>query len=305
MAGVRVTWIADVLRAAGLVVVETDGWKDYRPDYNLCSLPDAPDKPQGVLCHHTASPSNSTLDTNLYVVKNGNAVAPGPVAQVMLWRDGTYYAIAAGKANHAGAGGPWSDWLPASTSGLSVGNDRLLGIEAVNNGVGEPWSDAMLDAYEIGVAAILKYLGWDESRVLTHHEWAPSRKIDPAGPNGGRIAFLPNSLTWNGDSWRARIHERLNPPPPPIPPTPPVYDEGMDVLWRDRRFNNVFHENGDAVTIGPGSFESYKSRGVPYVEEVHDQSLIAYMRKSQLKTAQMVPSGEPGLPPFNPPADLQ
>jgi hypothetical protein len=255
-----------------------------------------------VLCHHTASPTTSTLDTNLYVVKNGNAVAPGPIAQVMLWRDGTYYAIAAGKANHAGAGGPFSDWLPASSPSNSLGNDRLIGIEAVNNGMGEPWSDAMLDAYEIGVAAILKHLGWDESRVLTHHEWAPSRKIDPAGPNGGRIAFLPNSITWDGDSWRARIHERLNPPPPPPTPEPPVYDEDMGTLWRDQRFANVFLVNGDAVTVGPGLYDSLVARGVPVVVEVHDQSLIAYMRKSKLTMAQMVSTGVGGT--FTPPPDL-
>jgi hypothetical protein len=162
------------------------------------------------------------LNTNLMVVTNGNGVAPGPIANLLLWRDGVFYAIADGKANHAGAGGPWG-WLPASPPGqLSVANARLIGIEAVNSGVGELWAPEMIDAYERGNAAILRHIGQDVDRALTHHEWAPTRKIDPAGPTGGLVATLPRSQTWDGNAWRARIATHLAPPPPPAPELPPV-----------------------------------------------------------------------------------
>lgn len=304
---VRVPWLADVLRSAGLSVVETDGWKTLRPDYNLLSIPGAPDTIQGIVCHHTASPSTSTLATNLAVVKNGNTVGPGPIAQLLLWRDGTFYTIAAGKANHAGAGGPVS-FIPESPTGtLSLANDRTLGIEAVNNGTGELWAPEMLDAYEAGVAAILTYLGLDESRAITHNEWAPTRKIDPAGPTNGRIAYK-FGLTWSGDSWRSRIKTHFpapTPDPTPVPPTPPnpVYDDDMATLYRDSRYNNVFLVNGDVTTVGPNLFDSLVARQVPVVVDTHDQSLISFMRKSQIKVGQLVQSGTPG--PFNAPADLQ
>lgn len=205
----RVPWIADVLRGAGLAVVETPGWRGRGKEITSVD---------GVMVHHTASHPASTLATNLTVVTTGNAVAPGPIAQVMFWRDGVAYIIADGRANHAGAGGPWGGWLPEGQ-----GNHRLIGFECVNSGVGEPWATEMVVAMEIGSAAVLRYLGHDASRCLFHHEYAPTRKIDPAGPNT-RIALRPGdrSMRWVGDSFRARVTSWLEPaPPPPVTPDPP------------------------------------------------------------------------------------
>lgn len=218
----RAPWLAAALRGAGLKVVEQPGWQGRRPGYELTAI-------EGVVVHHTASPQRSTLATNLAVVTNGNGVAPGPIANLLLWRDGTWYCITDGKANHAGAGGPWG-WLPASPAGtLSVANARTVGIEAVNDGVGEPWAAEMVLSYEIGVATILAWIGHGADRVLTHHEWAPSRKIDPAGPTGGRIATLPGTRTWSGDAFRARVAGWLTPPAPtppaPVPPAPPLTED--------------------------------------------------------------------------------
>lgn len=86
------------------------------------------------------------------------------------------------------------------------------------------------------------------------------------------------------------------------PPTP-VYDDDMPTLYRDSRFWNVFLVNGDVTTIGPALNDSLIARGVPQVVDTHDQSLISFMRKAQIKTSQLVASSTPG--PFNPPADLQ
>lgn len=228
----RALWLADVLRGAGLNVVEQPGWQTKGKELDAI---------EGLVCHHTASPPTSTLATNLYVVTNGNAVAPGPIAQVMLWRNGTFYVIASGKANHAGAGGPWG-WLPKSPPGqLSVANARTIGIEAVNSGVGEPWSAEMVAAYEIGAAAILRHIGVGVDRMLTHHEWAPTRKIDPAGPTGGRVATLPGSQTWDGNAWRALVGRWLQPGPPDPPPVdiPPAFEEDSPMLIVGRDANHA------------------------------------------------------------------
>lgn len=225
----RALWLPDVLRDAGLKAVETNGWQTRGREFDAI---------EGVVSHHTASPPASTLTTNLMVVTTGNTVAPGPIANLLLWRDGTFYVIAAGKANHAGAGGPWG-WLPLSPPGqLSVANARTIGIEAVNSGVGELWAPEMIDAYERGIAAILRHIGQGVDRALTHHEWAPTRKIDPAGPTGGLVAMLPGSQTWDGNSWRARIAAHLTPPSPPVvvphPSTipPPIPQSSEDTVLK-------------------------------------------------------------------------
>lgn len=104
-----------------------------------------------------------------------------------------------------------------------------------------------------------------------------------------------------GDNLPQAVLDYENPSTPPGP-VPPVYDEDMPTLYRDSRYNNVFLVNGDVTTVGPNLFASLTGRNVPVVVDLHDQSLISYMRKSQIKTGQLVPSGTPG--PFNAPADL-
>lgn len=218
----RALWLADVLRGAGLEVVETAGWQARGRDFAT--------DPLGIMAHHTASPTASTLATNLHVVTNGNSVAPGPIAQAMLWRDGVWYIIAAGRANHAGKGS--LPWLP----GVDTGNQYLMSVEAVNNGVGELWAPAMVASYEVGTAAILRRLGLGAECATTHAEYAPSRKIDPAGPTGGRIATLPRRSTWDPNAWRAAVAQWLTPPPPPpveIPAPIPTEGELMFIIVGD------------------------------------------------------------------------
>lgn len=83
---------------------------------------------------------------------------------------------------------------------------------------------------------------------------------------------------------------------------PPSYDEDMPTLYRDSRFWNVFLVNGDVTTIGPALNDSLIARGVVQVVDTHDQSLFSFMRKSQIKTGQMVASSTPGAVAW--PADL-
>jgi hypothetical protein len=217
----RATWLPEVLRAAGLTVIETPGWRGRGRDLEAVA---------GLVMHHTASSVRSTLQTNLNVVTNGNGFAPGPIAQAMFWRDGVVYIIGDGRANHAGRGGPYGGWLPQDRANL-----RTLGFECVNNGVGEPWSAELVAAMEIGAAAVMRYLDLPAERTIMHSEWAPGRKIDPAGPNGGRIAYAPGpvnqrAMVWSGDAFRARVRDWLTPPPlPPIETIPPTEETDDDM----------------------------------------------------------------------------
>lgn len=156
-------YLADVLRQAGLTVVEVLGWRTR-------SYQGRPFAPRGIVCHHTASNRNSGPFPSTNILVNGRPDLPGPLSQLGLGRDGTFHVIAAGYCNHAGKGG-WK--------GLS-GNGSVLGIEAENDGIGEPWPQIQLDAYTAGVAAICAHKDWDVGMVCGHKEWTP-QKIDPAG----------------------------------------------------------------------------------------------------------------------------
>jgi N-acetyl-anhydromuramyl-L-alanine amidase AmpD len=162
------TWLPQVLLAAGLKVAEQPGWQDRgRGDVG-------PTK--GVICHHTAGPPTGNMPS-LGTVINGRSDLPGPLAQLCLGRDGTFYVVAAGRCNHAGVG----NW-----QGLTSGNTNFIGIEAENTGYvsgpkAEPWPAVQMDAYRRGVAAILKKIRANPIMCCGHKEYAlpPGRKDDP------------------------------------------------------------------------------------------------------------------------------
>ncbi|HZI17146.1 MAG TPA: N-acetylmuramoyl-L-alanine amidase [Pyrinomonadaceae bacterium] len=159
------TWLPDVLKIAGLKVSEVPGWRDRgRGDVGRIF---------GVMCHHTAGPKSGNMPS-LNVLVNGRAGLPGPLSQLGLGRDGTYYIIAAGRANHAGRG----EWR-----GLRNGNSNFIGIEAENTGrPDDPWPNIQIDAYHRGVAAILKRVGQSSDFCTGHKEYAlpKGRKPDPS-----------------------------------------------------------------------------------------------------------------------------
>lgn len=162
------------LRRWGLKVEEKDGWRFRGRPYNFY--------PKAIIAHHTASGSQSGNFASEEIVTSGRSDLPGPLCQFLLGRDGTIKVIAAGYANHAGYGGPRAG-MPANQ-----GNTYSIGIEAENNGVGEPWSKAQLNAYYRLCAALLVWMGTkDVSKVIGHKEWAPGRKIDPAGIDMSRF----------------------------------------------------------------------------------------------------------------------
>lgn len=159
----RQLWIPKVLRDAGLTVYEEDGWETRGA---------ASFNPIGVMWHHTATPPSWSSRQLTDLLVRGHASLRGPLCQLQLNRDGVYVVVAAGRANHAGRG---------SWPTIRLGNTQTIGIEAANNGVGEPWPEEQVDAYIRGTAAILKHLGQPVQNVVGHKEWAPSRKIDPRG----------------------------------------------------------------------------------------------------------------------------
>jgi peptidoglycan hydrolase-like protein with peptidoglycan-binding domain len=159
-------WLPHVLQSAGLKVAPVDGWQDrgrseMGPVY-------------GVICHHTATKRAGNMPS-LKTLIDGRQDLSGPLCQLGLGRDGTFYVIAAGRANHAGVG-VWK--------GLTNGNANFIGIEAENEGTADefPWPAVQIEAYSRGVAAILKYIGRTEEYCAGHKEYARplNRKPDPS-----------------------------------------------------------------------------------------------------------------------------
>lgn len=157
------TNLATIARRTGFPVVEQPGWKT-RGHGPMSTV-------RSVICHHDAArQSPSTFNT---VIQNGRADLPGPLAHFALRRDGTIHVVAAGMAYHAGA----------VTDSSIYGNSHSIGIEAGNDGVGEPWPDVQLRAYRALCAELCKAFGLPASRVKGHKEicYPKGRKIDPRG----------------------------------------------------------------------------------------------------------------------------
>lgn len=157
-------WLPEVLRDAGLKVAETDGWATRgRAEMGVV---------RGVMLHHTGTAASGNMPT-LEVLKRGRSDLPGPLCQIGLGRDGACYVVAAGRANHAGAG-VWR--------GVATGNSSFIGIEAENKGdPEEAWPEVQMDAYRRAVAALLRRMGAPAGMCCAHGEYArpAGRKNDP------------------------------------------------------------------------------------------------------------------------------
>lgn len=186
------TQLAIVARAAGLKVVEVDGWKTRGRPASTGGF-----APVGVLCHHTAT-SRASSDKNVVdLLVHGRSDLPGPLCQLGLGRDGTVYVIAAGRANHAGTA------KASGTVGAGDGNALYIGIEAFNDGRGEPWPPAQYDAYVQLCAALCREVtGNSAQTVRAHKETSATGKIDP---------------TFDMPAFRGRVASALVPAKPTVP----------------------------------------------------------------------------------------
>lgn len=178
-------WLADVLRAEGLRCDIAEGAFD-RGHGDMGDI-------WGVLCHHTGS-NNASWQSIAYHPTLGLA------SQLYLSQEGVYTLCGVGVAWHAGEG----SWPGVGTNN---GNQRLIGIEAANDGGGKPgkphrssWPDKQYNAYVRGVAAILRKLGYKSERAIAHKEWA--------GATQGK--WDPGAITM--DLFRADVAAKLKPP---------------------------------------------------------------------------------------------
>ena len=224
MAGRYLTDLADVARRSGYPVIEIGAapgqqgteWRQRarRSGGYLTG------RPNHVLVHHTASPPSADgwPDANYCTFRSDAR----PVCNLYLARTGTIFVCAAGATNTNGSG-----FDPCGITPDDSMNTHAIGVEAGNNGIGEEWSDPLLDCYPKLVYELEVAYGIGPAQIHGHWEYAPTRKIDPAGPprpTGGG----PTALSWNMDAFRYDVAGTAPPTPTPTPPA--LEEDDMTLL---------------------------------------------------------------------------
>ena len=161
-------WLGDVLRDAGLTVVETSGWQERSADSG------EPPRPVGVLEHHTATwASEDDPAPSVQLCVDGRPDLDGPLCHGLIGFDGTVHLISAGRANHAGE---------AKMSGPNPsgdGNVLYVGFEWDYQGVEQAPSTEQYDAAVRATEAVLNHLDRPADAARGHLETSVTGKIDP------------------------------------------------------------------------------------------------------------------------------
>lgn len=253
LAGVQINWVP--------------GWETRGRTYATLV-------PRGFVGHHSGTSSAARGDyPSLAVVRDGRSDLPGPLSQFGLGRSGAIYVIAGGTSNHAGPGG-WK--------GL-VGNGSVLGCEAENDGIGEPWSARQVYVYIRLMAACARAFGFGSEMVCRHAEWSSQGKTDTATP------------PLNNGSWiRSRVAELMSypttvpgpaPTPTPAPkPTQPVLNQtrkvkNMLIFWKAGKASLLL-ANGKVVWVTSiQDLEALRAAGVPEAKGDLSDAQIAEFAK--------------------------
>lgn len=148
--------------------------------------------PKFMVCHHTASPAGSGDVPSLSIVRFGRGgpnPVPGPLSQLVLGRAGTTIVVTDGRANHPGmcdieminraVQGLAPNRPPGDDDSGANASSKAYGIEAENNGVGEPWPNVQLERYIQICEAFCSEFGWGPGHFWGHKE-ITRRKIDPS-----------------------------------------------------------------------------------------------------------------------------
>ena len=198
MSNIKLTWMADELRAAGLEVAEAKGWRTRTNNTSNTY------QPVGVMNHHTA----------------GSSVLPNyPDPPFWSWSSlwykcnltieptGRVVCLNAGYAYDSGKGVPWvleqvvndqplPDMVgnPGKLKSTVNGNPYYIDIEVQHLGDGSAIAAVQLDALHRTNAVLCNHYRWNpETRVIGHYEWAPDRKVDPYW--GGTKSTMPTIRT--------------------------------------------------------------------------------------------------------------
>src|SRR4029453_34667 len=209
---------------------------------------------RGIGIHHDASSTGASPDSayNWACYSSPDA----PVGNGSLSRDGSFQLWAAGAANTMGKGGALR--VGRGTINLNDGNANMFAIEAANNGVGEPWTQAQIHNYPLLCCAVLDWAPHENpgremlfSDVVSHWEWCqpscPGRKIDPAGPAPWVPSKQvgPTPMSWDMDAFPAPGGKAYSTPQPPI-------KEDEMIIYALTDYTNTWSDRG--IALSPEAF---------------------------------------------------
>jgi hypothetical protein len=251
--------MADVLRDAGLNVVEVDGWQHRaRGSGGFDS-----GRPWCVMWHHTASDTTPENDVNYIVDGSPDA----PIANLYLARDGTVWVCAGGASNTNGKGGPVA--VSRGTIPVDSMNTYAIGVEIANNGVGEPWPQVQVDAAFAVSLALTAGLDLASTDALGHVDWSPGRKIDPATADAVQGPWKPRSIntsgSWNVDDTHTELVRRDGHTPTPTPGSDDMQIRLLTLTDSDAQFLAQTDDQGQALYVtwaGPGGPGSNAERAI-------------------------------------------
>jgi hypothetical protein len=228
------TDLADVCRAAGLGVIEVDDWQTRARGSGGYDT----GQPGHVIVHHTASGPGSDGWPDVNYCCYGDTDAP--IGNLYLARTGEVYVMAAGGSNTNGSGFDPCGIVP--DDGM---NSRSIAVEAGNAGTGEAWPPGQQDTYVRLVRALCDAYGIGVGQVHAHFEWAPDRKIDPAGSS----AYAAGAAMWDMDAFRGDVALAAGPTPTPPP------DDGDDMTEEQDRMLRLIYARLFGVTREPNPGE--------------------------------------------------
>lgn len=191
-------WLADEFRAAGLTVIEVEGWKNRGRPASTGYF----DPTEGVTVHHdgaTSSPSNPS--PALRVLIEGRPDLPGPLCQWSVRHDGVVVVIAAGRANHAGRVGKALSYAALGEDGNAI----FLGDEVATNGT-QALTDAQIRSIAITNRVVLDHFRNPVERVHRHADISGSGKWDIGNRTTQQLRVDVEELGQEDDmSWSEEI----------------------------------------------------------------------------------------------------
>jgi N-acetylmuramoyl-L-alanine amidase len=107
------------------------------------------------------------------------------------------WVMAAGATNTNGKGSGVRTTSKGTVPADSM-NTYAVGIEIGNNGVGEPYSKACIDAAFATSLVVTSKCGLLPTDVIHHQAYAPDRKVDPSTCTGVQGGWYPKSVTSSG-----------------------------------------------------------------------------------------------------------
>lgn len=155
----NLTNLPALLRALNAPYEEVAGWQSRTVDRTAMW------SPQWIVNHHTASKNPVGHESLSWVTNGGLPGVRPPYCHALIGREPKIFLVAAGRANHAGTGGPFKN-VPKDSM-----NPYGYGIEVEAPGLALDFTSGQYDLMCKLNAAVLWILGQPVTHVIRHKDW--------------------------------------------------------------------------------------------------------------------------------------